>query len=641
VLNTVAMPALRPVERRSIKRYLPGLTDEKARAAIKSGKRYRKQIDVLKTSLEHPGLTRPQLARKAGVSVSTVDAAHKRGLIKRVETSPLPNFGRARKVNKYILTEEQVVAADMLVRALQGENAPKYYMLHGVTGSGKTAVYLEASKRAVQLGKQVIVLVPEISLTAQLLGEFFNVFGKRVAIMHSALSAGERGSEWKRVREGKVDVVVGARSAVFAPVPRLGLIVLDEEHEQTYKQEESPRYHAREVALKRAELTGAVVVLGSATPSLETYCRALKGGFGHLKLQYRVEEKPLPKVKIMDMREELRKGNKGLFSKRLIEKIQERLNAGEQTILFLNRRGFSTFIICRECGQVLKCPHCEISLTYHRDGKLRCHYCNYTAGTPRLCPLCRSKYMGYFGAGTQKIESEIGRIFPEARISRMDSDSTVRKGTHQRILDGVIKGRTDILVGTQMVAKGLHLPGVTLVGVVNADSTLHMPDFRAAERTFQLLTQVAGRAGRGEKPGEVIIQTYSPEHYSIKAAQKHDYLQFLREELNIRDSLFYPPFTLLARIMLYGPDGDFVAGKAGALKEYLGDAVKAYKKDKVFILGPTPTAMYKTKDQYRWQIIIKGTSRAAVREICAMAANGFKGTNLCGLVVDIDPQGVQ
>ncbi|MFA7468345.1 MAG: primosomal protein N', partial [Desulfotomaculaceae bacterium] len=640
VLNSVSTPILKSTKRRFAKCYFPALPDQEALAVLDGAEGSPKQTDVLRAALHYPGLSRQKLARQAGVSVSTVDAALKRGFLKTVQLNDLYNVGEVLKPKNYVLTSEQDAAVSELASALQNPDKPKYFLLHGITGSGKTVVYLAAAKKAVQTGKQVIVLVPEISLTPQLLEEFYSVFGERVAVLHSALSAGERGHEWNRIKEGHADIVIGARSAIFAPVSNPGLIILDEEHEQTYKQEESPRYHAREVALQRAGLTGAVVVLGSATPSLETYCRTLKGGFEHLRLPHRVEKKPLPQVEIVDMREELRAGNKRLFSRALIKKIKERLDSGEQTILFLNRRGYSTFIICRECGQLLKCPHCEISLTYHKDSRLRCHYCNYTTTAPTACPLCSSEYISYLGAGTQRVEREISQVFPQARVLRMDSDTTSRKGAHRRILKQVTQGNADILVGTQMVAKGHNLPGVTLVGVVNADSTLHMSDFRASERTFQLLTQVAGRAGRGIQPGEVIIQTYSPDHYSIKAAQKQDYLHFLREELRVRSSLFYPPFTLLARLMFTGSDGDFVEGEARALKEYLDVEVVAQKQNEIFLLGPSPAAIYKTKDQYRWQIIVKGTSRLAVRETCAKSIEKFKETNKCRLLVDIDPQGI-
>jgi len=449
----------------------------------------------------------------------------------------------------------------------------RIFLLHGVTGSGKTEIYLRAVQAALENGRQSIVLVPEIALTPQLWERFLDRFPGRVALLHSGLGQRERYEEWQRVKRGEADVVLGVRSAVFAPVTRLGLVVVDEEHEPSFKQEETPRYHAREVAIMRARWWGAPVILGSATPSLESFAQARSGSYRLLELPRRIDDRPLPPVQIVDMRQELADGNRSIFSRVLREKIEERLRQRQQVILFLNRRGHSTFVLCRECGYVARCPHCDISLTYHQDPNLlNCHYCGYATPAPDRCPRCGSPFFRFFGAGTEKVEREVARLFPQARALRLDLDTTGRVGSHQRILGAFAKGDADILIGTQMVAKGLDLPRVTLVGVVTADTLLNLPDFRAAERTFQLLTQVAGRTGRGEEAGEVIIQTYAPEHYSIQAASNHDYKGFWEKEMAFRAPARYPPFSRLINIVVSSPKEEVAqktAGELGALLQEL------------------------------------------------------------------------
>jgi replication restart DNA helicase PriA len=414
---------------------------------------------------------------------------------------------------------------------------------------------MRAIEAVLARGRSAIVLVPEIALTPQLAGTFHERFGSRVALLHSRLSAGERYDEWRRVERGEARVVVGARSAVFAPARNLGLVVVDEEHENSYKQEESPRYHAREVACERARVAGCVCVLGSATPSVESFYRARTGEYDYIALTTRVEMRPLPSVEVVDMREELARGNRSIFSRALARAIRERLARREQVILFLNRRGHSTFVLCRECGHALRCPECDVALTYHaEEGRMRCHYCDHEEAVPDTCPKCGSSYIKYFGAGTERIEREVMRVFPQARVVRMDLDTTRTKRAHENIVNMFRGGEYDILVGTQMVAKGHDFPRVTLVGVVSADTCLNLPDYKAGERTFQLLTQVAGRAGRGERPGQVIIQTYAPDHYAVQRARDHDYLGFYEEEIRARRDLLYPPFVHLVLVVVSGED---------------------------------------------------------------------------------------
>ena len=408
---------------------------------------------------------------------------------------------------------------------------------------------MQSIQKVLEEGREGIVLVPEISLTPQMVNRFKGRFGDEVAVLHSGLSIGEKYDEWRKIQRKEVRVAVGARSAIFAPFENLGIIIIDEEHETSYKQEDNPRYHARDVAIERARTHNCSVILGSATPSLETFARAKKGVYQLLTLSKRMNDQSLPTVDIVDMREELREGNRTMFSRVLYDKLQDRLMKKEQTVLFLNKRGHSSFVMCRDCGYVIQCPNCDISLTYHQyQQQMKCHYCGYEAVVPTICPECTSEHIRYFGTGTQKVEEELGKIFPEARVIRMDVDTTSRKGSHEKLLTAFQEGKADILLGTQMIAKGLDFPNITLVGVLSADTMLHLPDFRSSEKTFQLLTQVSGRAGRHELAGEVVIQTYSPEHYSIELAGQQDYDQFYQKEMMIRKIHRYPPFYYLALI---------------------------------------------------------------------------------------------
>ena len=480
----------------------------------------------------------------------------------------------------------------------------KMFLLKGVTGSGKTEVYMKLVERVLLEGKSAIILVPEIALTPQMIERFKGRFGVNVSLFHSKLSDGERFDEWFRVKEGKSKVIVGARSAIFLPAKNLGLIIIDEEHENTYKSEQNPKYQTKEVAEYLSELKGCKVILGSATPSIETYYRALTGEMKLLELNSRVDNKPMPPMKVIDMRNELKGGNKSLFSRELFIAIQERLKRKEQIILFLNRRGFSTFVSCRSCGYVFKCNECDISMTYHKNGLLICHYCGKTKREPRECPKCHSKYVKFFGAGTQRVEEEVKKYFNNAGILRMDVDTTRDKHSYERIYNTFKNGEADILIGTQMVSKGLDFKNVTLVGILAADMSINIPDYRAAERTFQIITQVAGRAGRGDKQGEVLIQTYTPQHYSLQYAVNYDYEGFYEKEFTVRAMMKYPPFGKL--LLING-----TSKKEDLLKNFMHKITMMIKPLvenclDIEILGPIPCMISKVKENYRWQIVIKG-----------------------------------
>lgn len=542
------------------------------------------------------------------------------GISEETKTGPLP------------LTEEQKAALQPILHSIENSK-DQVFLCHGVTGSGKTEIYLQAIRRVIDLGKQAIVLVPEISLTPQMVHRFKGRFGDEVAVMHSGLSKGEKYDEWRKIREGKVKVAVGARSAVFAPFEHLGLIVIDEEHETSYKQEDNPRYHARDVAIHRGQRNGCPVVLGSATPSLESYARAGKNVYTLLTLKERFNHHPMPPVKIIDMREEMRGGNHSMFSKKLFSKITDRLEKHEQTVLFLNRRGYSTFVMCRACGTVIKCPHCDISLTYHRaNHMLKCHYCGFEMRVPETCPTCGSDSMRYFGSGTQKVEAELNRLLPEARVIRMDVDTTRQKGGHEKLLRQFAAHQADILLGTQMIAKGLDFPEVTLVGVLAADSMLHLPDFRASEKTFQLLTQVSGRAGRHDLPGEVIIQSYTPDHYAVTDAAANDYERFFQQEMQIRYRHGYPPFYYLALINLTHPEVTAAADAAGRVASILKNNLSS----SVQVLGPVVPTIARIKDRYRFQCMVKYKREPSLIPLLWKITRHFQETGKDSLQISID-----
>lgn len=510
-------------------------------------------------------------------------------------------FETVEKTDFLTLNDEQQTIVETVSAAIGKDSTP--FLLEGVTGSGKTEVYLHIIDKVLKQGKTAIVLVPEISLTPQMTHRFISRFGKQVAIMHSGLSDGEKYDEWRKIKSGKARVVVGARSAIFSPLDNIGAIIIDEEHEASYKQESNPRYHARDVAILRAKYHKAVVVLGSATPSIESRARASRKVYHFLQLTNRANPKAsLPQVEIADFRDYLGQKSPSNYTPLLLEKIANRLERGEQSVLMLNRRGYSSFIMCRECAYVDNCPNCDISLTLHMDTKtMNCHYCGFTKAIPRTCPNCNSRSIAYYGTGTQKAYDELQEVFPQARILRMDVDTTRKKGAHEKILRAFGNGEADILLGTQMIAKGLDFPNVTLVGVLNADTSLNLPDFRSSERTFQLLTQVAGRAGRGDKSGEVVIQTYNPDHYAIQLAKKQDYETFYRYEMNVRKQMSYPPYYYTVGITLSLADELELTRKAyqvlAMLKETLSPEAK--------LLGPTPKPIARTHNLYHYHIIIK------------------------------------
>lgn len=529
------------------------------------------------------------------------------------------------------LTGQQQQALHLINEAISSRQFASF-LLHGITGSGKTQVYMEAVAAVRKENRQAIVLVPEIALTSQIVSRFKARFGNDVVVIHSRLSAGERQDAWQRLRTQDAGIVIGARSAIFAPVKELGIIIIDEEHEFTYKQEENPRYHTRDVAFHRAKLALAPVLLGSATPAVESYQQALVGKHKLLTMHERADGAALPTVKVADMRQELKDGNRSVLSRSLQSLLQRTIEAHEQAIILLNRRGYSTFVICRECGHVLKCAHCAVSLVYHSEGDLRCHYCQAAVKTPDICPSCGSRYIRYFGTGTQKVEQELAKLLPQASVIRMDQDTTGKKMSHDRILAAFAKGEYDILLGTQMVAKGHDIKNVTAVGIISADTGLNMPDFRASERTFALLTQAAGRAGRGHIPGHVVIQTYNPEHYAIEAAVLHDYQNFFKQEIAAREELFYPPFSSLIKLTVQNYNDTQALNQAQRLimelKRCLAD------ERETMIIGPFPAAVSKIKDIFRVNILIKTTQAAIVK--CKIQQLVYQAD----VIVDVDPLNV-
>jgi len=530
-----------------------------------------------------------------------------------------------------ILSPEQRQAVNYISQCI-GERKSASFVLHGITGSGKTQVYIEVVATARRLGRQAIVLVPEIALTSQLVTRFKARFGADVVVMHSKLSIRERFDACQRLREKAAGIVIGARSALFAPLSDIGVIILDEEHEFTYKQEEIPRYHAREVALARAALAQAAVVLGSATPAIETYYNALKGKHRLLTLPARIDGGSLPEVTVVDMRAELAQGRRGVISPPLKELLVETLQAGEQAIVLLNRRGYATFVLCRECGHVMTCPHCAVSLVYYASNRmLRCHYCQRQQPAPDECPRCGSRYIRFFGTGTERVEQELAKLLPQARIVRMDQDTTVGKLAHDRILRDFAAGKYNILLGTQMVAKGHDIANVTAVGIITADTALHLPDFRAAERTFALLTQAAGRAGRGKKPGRVVIQTYNPEHYAVQSGAEQDYLSFYHHEISFRQELFYPPFSDIIKFTVQGSAEQRAWQRAQEIVQAIEAALSAIPATQV--IGPFPAPLNKIKDIYRMNILIKTGDSIAVRQRLAALDQLFNPD----VLIDVDP----
>ena len=560
--------------------------------------KYNDIIDIIK--INNGKYTKTELIKNYSCSTYKLNKLIKEGYLNTEEEIVYRyNSREYEKYEKKILNKEQEEA----LREIR-ESKKNIFLLKGVTGSGKTEVYMNLVEDTIEKGKSSIILVPEISLTPQMIERFKGRFGKEVALFHSKLSDGERYDEWYRVREGKAKVIIGARSALFLPANDLGLIILDEEHENTYKSESNPKYQTREVAEYISTLKDCKVVLGSATPSIETYYRAISSEIGLAEIKNRIDGKPMPTMEIVDMRKELNDGNISMFSRKLFSSIKEALNNKEQVILFLNRRGFSTFVSCRSCGYVFKCHKCDIALTFHKNGYLICHYCGYGRKQDTVCPKCKSKYVKHFGAGTERVEMEVKKYFKDAKVLRMDVDTTRDKNSHERIYNSFKNREGDILIGTQMVSKGLDFDNVTVVGILAADMALNLPDYRSSEKTYQIITQVAGRAGRGEKEGRVIIQTYNPDNYSINYAKNYDYDGFYREEFTTRGLLNYPPFGKILLLNVSSKKEEVLIEFMKLLKKELSEISKEY--GNIEMLGPVPCIIAKIKDNFRWQIMFKG-----------------------------------
>ncbi len=583
------------------------------------------------------GKTPVEQLNQLSIPRTTLATLVKRGLViienqpAEFRVSTLPGKGI-----DFIFNSKQRTALDRINGAVAAKTF-SITLLHGVTGSGKTAVYLAAMQEVLKSGRSAILLVPEIGLTPAAAAHLHQVFGDEVAILHSGLSDAERAEQWHRVRRGEARIVVGTRSGIFAPVRNLALVVVDEEHDSSYKQEETPRYHARDTAIMRARMAGAAVVLGSATPSLESYHNARTGKYALLELPDRVERRPLPEVEILDMRQEFRETGSGdqLISRRLAVEIGERLSRNEQVMLLLNRRGYSAFVLCRACGDTVQCKNCAIALTHHKRRRvLECHYCGYTRSVPRTCPQCGSEYVQFLGSGSEKLEERLHSMFPQARIARLDRDTVRARGDFERVLSALHEGELDIVVGTQMIAKGHDIHGVTLVGVVGADLALMFPDFRAAERTFQLLAQVAGRAGRGSAPGKVILQTFFPEHYAVQFAAQHDFAAFYEKELRFRNWMRYPPFNALANVLVHSNRLDHALKWSGTLAAWL----EKTPHEGIRVLGPAAAPLSRLKSEYRYHFILKSSSRARLNAFLrAMLAYALvQKLPRANLVIDVD-----
>lgn len=585
------------------------LEKEKVQEYIVNNKiKSEKQKRILEYLIENEKIIQPELIENTETSRAIIKTLEKNGLIKlqeeKVIRNPLKNKNIKQK-DKLKFTEEQEIAYKKVEDSIKKQEY-KQYLLYGVTGSGKTEIYLQLIEKVINEGKSAIMLVPEISLTPQMINRFIERFGKDIiAVLHSKLSVGERHDSWERIEEGEARIIIGARSAIFAPVCNLGIIIIDEEHDPSYKSEMAPRYNAKEVANQIAEYNSIPLLLGSATPDIVTFYKAQNEDIELLTLSKRANNSSLPNIQLVDLKQELANGNRTMISVKLYKLIQENLKNKKQTILFLNRRGFSTFIMCRDCGYVAKCKNCNISLTYHKkEEKLKCHYCGYEEGIHKICPECGSKKIKYFGTGTQKLELEINKIFPNASTIRMDIDTVTKKNSHEEILERFNKEQIDILIGTQMIVKGHHFPNVTLVGVVSADGSLNIDDYRASERTFDLLVQVAGRAGRERQQGNVIVQTYNPDNYSIQYAKKQNYDDFYNIEIKLRNQLRYPPFCDIIMFGISGEMEEVVSKTANKLYKELKESIEQEELI-ANILKPLPAPIDKIKNRYRWRIIIK------------------------------------
>ena len=596
-----------------------------------------KQKKILQFLKSNEGATVPEIELFTDGSRAIVKTLEKNGYVeiieKKIERNPLANK-KIEKTKKLKLTEEQQNAYNKVALDITN-NSYEQFLLYGVTGSGKTEVYLQLIGKALEQNKTAIVLVPEISLTPQMIDRFIARFNKdEIAVLHSKLSIGERYDEWNKIKEGKAKIIIGARSAIFAPTENIGIIIIDEEHDSSYKSESIPKYDAKEIAKKITKENNCPLVLGSATPDLVTYYKAQQGKITLLKLTKRANNSKLPEVEIVDLKMELANGNRSMLSVKLHDEIEQNLKEHRQTILFLNRRGFSTFIMCRECGYTVKCKNCNISMTYHKtENKLKCHYCGYEENVVTICPECHSNKIRYFGTGTQKLEQEINKIFPQASTIRMDIDTVTKKNSHEEILNKFKNENIDILIGTQMVVKGHHFPNVTLVGVIAADSSLNIDDYRANERTFQILTQVAGRAGREQLDGKVVIQTYNPDNFSIICAQKQDYEMFYNTEIALREQLKYPPFCDIILIGFNSISENELLEASTKIYNYL----KANLNGQEFnVLKPMPSPIDKIQNRYRWRIIVKGNMTEAANNVLNTCLRKFYNSNYKNTKVSVD-----
>ena len=611
-LKTV-LPVKKSVQEKISRKVRLAVPREEAEAVLAEMERKHQtaRVRILKALLEQPGLDYAEAQKALGLTAATARKLTELGLIRIESDTIFRNPIRPSEVQAHpfaLYPAQQAIVDDVAARAAAGDLRPS--LIHGVTGSGKTEVYMELIASVLEQGKEAIVLIPEIALTFQTVLRFYRRFGDQVSIIHSKLSAGERYDQFERARRGGVKVMIGPRSALFTPFSHLGVIVIDEEHEGSYKSENAPRYHAREAAVERARMCGAFVVLGSATPSVDSYERAREGVYQLYELPLRIENRAMPEIEVVDLREELRMGNRSVFSARLKELMEDRLRKGGQIMLFLNRRGYAGFVSCRACGHVIKCPHCDVSLSLHHGGRMVCHYCGYQTQAPKKCPSCGSVYIGAFRAGTQQVAEAAAKAFPGARILRMDFDTTRQKGGHERILEAFSRKQADILVGTQMIVKGHDFPGVTLVGVLAADLSLYAGDYRAAERTFQLLVQAAGRAGRGDTPGVAVIQTYSPDHYSIETAAAQDYQAFFEKEMAFRRMMNYPPAAHLMALYLMSEDEEALNRGAERLKVLAA----AHTRKEIALIGPSDPGLSKLKDVYRKVLYLKCTEIAYLTE---------------------------
>lgn len=587
--------------------YVVGLQetiDEKMAKRLKYVEKVDEEVSLTEEMIRTAGWLKQRYLCRAIDAINLFTPAGKKA-VRKERKNPFED-AKGEVLQVKMLTEEQSAALEQITEALERAKHERF-LIHGVTGSGKTEVYIRSAEKCIEAGRNVIVLVPEISLTGQIIDRFIGKFGNEtIAVLHSRLSLGERYDQWKRIRDGKVKIVIGARSAVFAPLENIGMIVVDEEHESTYKSDHTPKYDTIEVALKRLKDkdNNGVLILGSATPSVVSYSRAEEGIYKLIKLTERYNKVNMPKVSVVDMREELKNGNRTIISSKLYTAMKEQLEAGKQVMLFLNRRGYSTFVSCRECGYVAKCPHCGLSLTYHKKGnKATCHYCGYETTAPTKCPECESKYIRYFGSGTEKVEETIAELFEGHTAERLDLDAVKKKGELERKLKSFAKGKTQILIGTQLIAKGLDFRNVGLVGIISADVSLNIPDFRSPERAFQLITQAAGRAGRGEETGKVIIQTYSPDNYAVKHAAKQDYEGFYREEILLRRYMGYPPYSDMIQVIFMADDP--AAAEIAAMDWHDRIELQLTEEERVNLFMPQEAYMSRINDNYRFSLLIK------------------------------------